>query len=77
MTMQAVVLEVQRDRLLVRDCFGKQAVIVHTSNTRQFRPGNRIWILYSGVMTLSIPPQIHALKIIVLPGIGPWCRGFL
>lgn len=67
--MQGIVIEVRRDHLLVRDVGRRQRVIVHTSKARQFRPGDRVWILYSGAMTMSIPPQITALKIIALPGI--------
>lgn len=76
MTMQGVVIESHRDHLLVRDCNKQQRVIVHTLHARQFRPGDRVWILYSGAMTMSIPPQITARKIVRLPGIGPRCGRF-
>lgn len=69
--MQGVVIETYRDHLHVRDVGKRQRVIVHTSKANQFRPGERILIFYSGAMTMSIPPQITASKIIMLPGTGP------
>ena len=58
--MQARVLRVQRDSLLVRDCRTGQNVQVNTNRARRFRPGQRVIIQYSGAMTMSIPPQISA-----------------
>ncbi len=60
MRMYAYVLRVQRNRLVVRDRNTRQEVIVHTPNTRRFRAGDYVCIYYNGVMTRSIPPQIHA-----------------
>lgn len=77
MTMQGAVIEFHRDRLLIRDCDRRQQVIVHTPHARKFRPGDRIWIFYSGAMTKSIPPQISAIKIVPLSGIGPRCGHLL
>ena len=61
--MQARVLRVQRDNLLVRDCTTGQNVQVNTNRARRFRVGQRIIIQYNGAMTMSIPPQINATDI--------------
>jgi hypothetical protein len=61
--MQARILRVRRDDLLVRDCRTGQQVQVNTDRTRRFRPGQRVIILYSGAMTRSSPPQIYAMEI--------------
>lgn len=63
MVMQAVVIEVQWDRLLVLDLNTRQKVIVITRDARWWRPGDQINIWYNGSMTKSIPPQIFALSI--------------
>ena len=63
MFLQAVVIEVQWQRLLVLDLSTRQNVIVNTSLSGQFRPGDIVNIWYSGVMTASIPPQISAISI--------------
>ena len=62
-TMIATVLEVRPDNLLVRDRRTSQEVLVHTSFARRFRPGDVVHILFSGAMTMSIPPQITAIRI--------------
>ncbi len=62
--MQARVLRVQRDSLLVRDCRTRQNVQVNTGRARRFRVGQKVIIQYSGAMTRSIPPQISAMEII-------------
>lgn len=77
MTMQATVLSVSRDRLLVFDLRSRQRVVVITPNARRFRRGDFVCILFSGIMTNSIPPQISATSIVSLPRLGPWggsCR---
>lgn len=74
MIMQALVISVQRDRLLVLDFATRRRVIVITPDARRFRQGNIVRIRYNGVMTNSIPPQIFALNIFALPGGGPWCN---
>jgi len=61
--LQARVLRVQRDSLLVRDCRTGQNVQVNTNRARRFRPGQRVIIQYNGAMTMSIPPQISATDI--------------
>ncbi|BDF70804.1 hypothetical protein CE91St41_19670 [Oscillospiraceae bacterium] len=72
MFMQAVVIEVQWDHLLVVDLETRQNVIVNTQIARQFRPGDIVNIWYNGAMTKSIPPQIFALRItLAQPGQFP------
>lgn len=73
MTMQAIVIEVRRDQLLVLDFDSRRRVIVNTPHARRFSPGNIVRIRYSGVMTMSIPPQIYAISIFALPRFGPPC----
>ena len=74
MTMHALVIGVQWDRLLVWDFASRQQVVVITPNARWFRQGNVVSIRYNGVMTNSIPPQIYAWSIIALPWSGPGCN---
>ncbi|MDD3346877.1 hypothetical protein [Oscillibacter sp.] len=68
MIMQAIVIEVQWERLLVLDLDTRQQVLVITPDAVRFRPGDFVRIWYNGVMTRSIPPQIYALRIAA----GPW-----
>lgn len=63
MTIDAVVLEVYNDRLMVRDLSNNQEILVHFRNARRFSPGESIRILFNGQMTFSIPPQITAISI--------------
>lgn len=74
MTMQALVLGVQRDRLLVLDFATRQRVIVNTPRALRFREGDIVHIRYNGVMTRSIPPQIYAINIFALPWGGSRCN---
>lgn len=74
MTMQAIVISVQWDRLLVLDFATRRRFIVITRDARRFRRGNVVRIRYRRMMTNSIPPQIFALSIIALPWGGPWCN---
>ena len=77
MTMQATVLQVRRNQLLVFDWETKQQVVVHTPLSCRFRVGGLVCIQYNGVMTLSIPPQISAIRIVSIPRLGLWrgqCR---
>lgn len=67
MLMQAVVIEVQWERLLVLDLDTRQTILVNTPDARRFRPGDLIRIRYNGVMANSIPPQISASYIAVIP----------
>ena len=70
LTMQATVLRVQRDSLLVFAHDRGQKVLVHTADACRFRMGNYVCIQYSGAMTMSIPPQISAESIEVIPRFG-------
>lgn len=67
MIMDAAVIEVQRDRLLVLDLETRQTVLVNTANARDYNPGELVLIWYNGVMTSSIPPQITAQRIAPMP----------
>ena len=73
MTMRALVLRVQRGRLLVLDLEICQQVVVITPNAQRFCRGNIIRIWYNGVMTNSIPPQISAWNIVRLPWWNSCC----
>lgn len=61
--MCAVVLCMQNSSLLVCDCSTQQKVLVHTDQACCFSCGDRVRIEYSGMMTMSLPPQITALCI--------------
>jgi len=67
MTIDATVLEVYNDRLLVRDLSNNQEIMVYSRDARSFSPGNIIRIIFNGQMTLSIPPQITAISIQRIP----------
>lgn len=71
MTMQATVLAVRGDSLLVYDHNASQRVVVHTAQSCRFQSGNFVCIRYGGMMTASIPPQITAIAISQLPRFGP------
>ena len=53
MLMTATVWEVRPSGLLVRDRATGQDVFVHTGHARRYRPGDRIAIVFNGVMTNS------------------------
>lgn len=63
MIIDATVLEVYNDRLLVRNLSNNQEIIVHSRNARRFSPGDTVRIRTNGQMTLSIPPQTTAVSI--------------
>lgn len=63
MILQAIVVKVRPGNLLVFDESMSQTVLVHTPRACRFRVGNCVSILYNGIMTRSIPPQITAIKI--------------
>lgn len=67
MTMCAEILEISDKRLLVRDSRTMQEVAVNTRCNCNFRVGDRVRIFYSGAMTMSIPPQISAIRITKVP----------
>lgn len=70
MTMQATVRRVERNNLYVFDHAMSQIVVVHTLEAYRFRVGDFICIQYSGAMTRSIPPQITATNISLIPRCG-------
>ncbi|RHR08847.1 hypothetical protein DWX58_07915 [Pseudoflavonifractor sp. AF19-9AC] len=62
-SMCAVVLCVQSSSLMVCDCSTQQKVLVHTDQACCFSCDDRVRIVYSGMMSMSLPPQITALCI--------------
>ncbi len=67
MFMRATVLEVNKDGLLVRDNETEQDVIVHTSCVCRIRVNDRVGIVYNGIMTNSLPPQISSSRVFRMP----------
>lgn len=63
MIMIAIVQQVRQNSLLVRDRNNFNRVVVNTNNTRCFFVGDIVSILYNGITTRSIPPQISAIRI--------------
>lgn len=66
MTMLATVLRIEPSRIVVRDCSTRQTVIVNICCTCHIRPGDCVRIQYSGMMTMSIPPQIPSAHVRVV-----------
>lgn len=65
-TMLATVIQAWGSQVLVRDNSNNQEVLVHTSySTNNLSAGDQVRIVYNGVMTASIPPQINAQSICV------------
>lgn len=58
--MIATVLKVQKCDLLVCDLSNDCEVLVHCAKACCFCVDDKIRIEYSGIMTMSIPPQISA-----------------
>ena len=65
MIMCATVTGTEDGRLLVMNEANQQEVTVNTCCTN-FNQGERVKIIYNGMMTFSLPPQITAKKIIRL-----------
>ena len=66
-TMTATVVQAWGSQVLVRDNSNNQEVLVLTScSTGNLAAGDQVRIVYNGVMTASIPPQINAQSICVL-----------
>ena len=63
MTITADVLENNGQSLLVRDWESGQEVQVNLSCPCRLYPGDRVYIRYSGAMTMSLPPQISPQRI--------------
>ncbi len=66
MLIYAEVLETGRNQILVRDCNTSQEVAVNLQNGCNFSVGDTVQIIYNGMMTMSIPPQISAGRITVI-----------
>lgn len=73
-TMNATVREVREGSLLVCDHSTNQTVVVHTPHPCRFSPGDEVCIHYSGVMTMSLPPQISATCITKVSSCRNDCR---
>ena len=66
-TMLATVVQAWGNQVLVRDNSNSQEVLVNTRySTGNLAAGDQVRIVYNGVMTASIPPQINAQSICVL-----------
>ena len=63
MTMNAIITDITPGVLTVRNLANNETVVVFYSNTRRFTIGDRIRITFSGIATMSIPPQITASHI--------------
>ena len=61
--MCGTILEVNHDSLLIRDSRTDQEVLVRTNCTCGFQRGDRVNVLFNGAMTMSIPPQINAIRV--------------
>ena len=66
-TMIATVVQAWGSQVLVTDNANGQEVLVNTNNsTANLAAGDQVRIVYDGVMTASLPPQIGAQSICVL-----------
>ena len=65
-TMLATVVQAWGTQVLVTDNANGQEVLVNTGyNTTNLAAGDQVRIVYNGVMTASLPPQISAQSICV------------
>lgn len=66
-TMLATVVRAWGSQVLVTDNANGQEVLVNTNHsTGNLTAGEQVRIVYDGVMTASLPPQIFAQNICVL-----------
>lgn len=66
-TMLATVVRSWGSQVLVTDSENGQEVLVNTNySTSNLSAGDQVRIVYNGVMTASLPPQISAQSICVL-----------
>ena len=72
-TMKARILRSGCCELLVCDLCTCQEVLVHTDQACRFCPGQCVCVEYNGAMTMSIPPQISADCIKLIPCGGCQC----
>ena len=59
-TLLATVISVQSGSLLVCSRCDRQQILVQTADACSFSCGDCVCVVYNGVMTASIPPQISA-----------------
>ena len=65
-TMLATVVQAWGTQVLVTDNSNGQEVLVNTNySTTNLRSGDQVRIVFDGIMTASIPPQIFAQSICV------------
>ena len=66
-TMLATVVQAWGTQVLVTDNANGQEVLVNTNHsTSNLMTGEQVRIVYDGIMTASLPPQISAQSICVL-----------
>ena len=66
-TLLATVVQAWGSQVLVTDNANGQEILVNTRNsTGNLAAGDQVRIVFDGVMTASIPPQIFAQSICVL-----------
>ena len=66
-TMIATVVQAWGSQVLVTDNANGQEVLVNTNHsTSNLMTGEQVRIVYDGIMTASLPPQISAQSICVL-----------
>lgn len=63
MIIIATVIRTEQRSLLVRNCENNEEILVHFRNAHRFTSGDCIRIIFDGMMTRSIPPQITATSI--------------
>lgn len=66
MLIYAQVLETGQNQILVKDCNSGQEVAVNLRNGCNFSVSDTVQIVYNGIMTMSIPPQISPMRITVI-----------
>lgn len=71
MVMNATVIQIRPRSLLVNDLSSNQDVLVHFNNANRFSVGDNVRITHNGRMTRSIPPQITANSIRLVPPPNP------
>jgi len=65
--MLATVVRAWGSQVLVRDNSNDQEVLVNTNySTTNLTAGYQVRIVYDGIMTRSIPPQINAQSICIV-----------
>jgi len=80
--MTGTVLSIGPRTLTVRNEESGEAIVVNFNNPRAFNVGDRVRVTYTGIMTMSEPPQITATNIQLVqppvhrppPGGGPGHR---